>query len=197
MSKVKGIAIFFVLSATFFTACRRDKSVKQYNQLVESELSSTRRADSIFFGIYLGMTNKEFFIHCWDLNKKGLFTDGNNNTTVLYRLKNNELKFPASMNFYPEFNAGKINRMLVTFAYDSWAPWNKETFSEKLLLDVLNLYKKWYPQGNPFIEMVDKEKMQKIYVKVDGNRRIIIGSFDDRVVKADYTDLLVERHLKK
>jgi hypothetical protein len=197
MSKVRRIAFILILYATFFTACRRDKGVTQYNRLVESELASGKRTDSVFFGIYFGMTGKEFFVHCWNLNKKGLFTDGNSNTAVLYKLKNNELKFPASMNFYPEFNAGKINRMLATFAYDSWAPWNKETFSDKLLPDVLNLYKKWYPHGNPFIEMEDKEKMRKIYIKVDGNRRIIIGRFDDRVVRANYTDLLVERQLKQ
>jgi len=34
-------------------------------------------------------------------------------------------------------------------------------------------------------------------VKVDGNRRITIGKFDDRKVKVDYTDLLIEQKLKK
>jgi hypothetical protein len=197
MIKVRQIAIIFILSAAFLTACTRDTGIKQYNKLADSELASGRRADSIFFGIYLGMPSKEFFVHCWNLNKKGLFTDGNNNTAVLYKLKQNELKFPASMNFYPEFNADKINRMLVTFDYDSWAPWNKERFSDKLLPDVVNLYKKWYPQGNEFIEMEDKEKGRKIYIKVDGNRRIIIGRYNDRVVRADYTDMLVEKQLKK
>jgi hypothetical protein len=197
MIKVRQVAIISILSAAFLTACTRDTGIKQYNKLVDSELAAGRRADTIFFGIYFGMPSKEFFVHCWNLNKKGLFTDGNNNTAVLYKLRRHELKFPASMNFYPEFNADKINRMLVTFDYDSWAPWNKETFSDKLLPDVLNLYKKWYPRGNAFIEMEDKEKGRKIYIKVDGNRRIIIGRYNDRVVRADYTDMLVERQLKK
>ena len=31
-----------------------------------------------------------------------------------------------------------------------------------------------------------------IYVKVDGNRRITLGKFDDVIVKADYADLSIE-----
>jgi hypothetical protein len=34
-------------------------------------------------------------------------------------------------------------------------------------------------------------------VKVDGNRRIILGHYDDADVKADYTDLRVEQGQKK
>jgi hypothetical protein len=58
----------------------------------------------------------------------------------------------------------------------------------------LRLYQKWYPYGNPFIPIEDK-KRGTIYVKVDGNRRITIGKFDEMQIKADYTDLLIESKL--
>ena len=77
-----------------------------------------------------------------------------------------------------------------------WMPWNKKLGSDSLLTDVLRLYKKWYKAGNSFITIPD-EKKGNIYVKVDGNRRIIIGRYDDVEVKADYTDLLVEQQMKK
>jgi hypothetical protein len=123
------------------------------------------------------------------MNKKGLLTDGLNNTAVLYKLEKNELKHPAAMNFYPDFTDNKIGRMRVTFQYNAWAPWNKDLFADNLLPDVLQLYTRWYA-GNPFIKVEDK-KRGIIYVKVDGNRRITIGKYDDMLVKVDYTDLAV------
>jgi len=58
------------------------------------------------------------------------------------------------------------------------------------------LYKKWYSDGNPFL-LIKDEKKGTIYVKVDGNRRITIGKYDDMMVKVDYTDLLVEKQLNR
>ena len=191
---LKPLLLFFIIIA--YTSCKRDNSINQYNRLVKSELASNKRVDSIFFDIKFGMTGKEFFAYCWEMNKKGLFTDGQSNTTVLYRLNHNELKYPASMNFYPEMDKNQINKMMVTFQYDGWAPWNKHLFSDSLLLDVLQLYKKWYSKGNSFIEIKEPGK-STIYVKVDGNRRIVIGKKDDMVVKADYTDLFTEQKKNK
>jgi hypothetical protein len=166
----------------------------EYSRLVKQELATKKRKDSLFLGISFGMTSKEFFGYCWELNKKGIVTDGSNNTMVLYKM-DSALKYPASMNFYPDFHENKIFHMRVTFQYNAWAPWNKAQFSDTLLPDVLRLYRQWYPGGNPFIEMKDSTK-GTIYVKVDGNRRILLGKQDDMVVRADYTDLLIEKKLK-
>ena len=191
---LKALVLFFVIIS--HTSCSRENSIKQYNRLVKSELASNKRVDSIFFDIKFGMTGKDFFAYCWEMNRKGLFTDGQSNTAVLYRLNHNELKYPASMNFYPEMDKNGINKMMVTFQYDGWAPWNKHLFSDSLLLDVLQLYKKWYSNGNSFIEIKEPGK-STIYVKVDGNRRIVIRKKDDMVVKADYTNLFTEQKKNK
>jgi len=167
----------------------------EYNRLVKKELAKGTRSDSLFMGIYLGMTSKAFYGHCWDLNKKGVFTNGSNNTSVLYKI-DKDLKYPASMNFYPDFYEDKIFSMWASFEYDAWAPWNKAQQSDSLLPDVLQVYKRWYPGGNDFITIAN-EKRGTIFVKVDGNRRITIGKFDDRMVKVDYSDLLIEQKLKK
>jgi hypothetical protein len=81
--------------------------------------------------------------------------------------------------------------MWARFKYLGWSPWTKHLDSDDLLDDVLKLYQKWYPGGNPFIKIED-EKRGIIYVKVDGNRRIIIGRYDDIQVEADYSDLSVK-----
>jgi len=185
MRYFKGILVVLCLISVF--SCNSDD--RKYENVVASELSRGVRRDSLFQGIKLGMTSKEFYIHCWEMNKKGLFTDGKSNTAVLYRLNNHELKHPASLNFYPTFTNNRITQLWATFEYDGWAPWNKHLWSDSLMADVLALYKKWYNTGNPFLTITDK-KRGTIYVKVDGNRRIIIGRYNDIQVKVDYTDML-------
>jgi len=189
---LKHYIYFFAIAIIFAGSCSSDSD--QYNAIVKKELAKGIRVDSLFLGIHFGMTSKEFYGYCWELNKKGLLTDGNNNTAVLYKI--NELKYPASMNFYPQFFDNRIGVMGVNFQYDGWAPWNKGLFADSLLPDVLTMYKRWYPGGNDFIKITNKEKVS-VYVKVDGNRRITIGRFNDMLVKVDYTDLLIEQKLKK
>ena len=187
-----GIIILFMLMA-----CSEDRGMDKYNNLVKKELAGNKRVDSIFFGIHFGMTQKNFFAHCWEMNKKGIFTDGNDsrgNMNVLYKL-GKELKYQASMNFYPDFNDSTIWKMRVIIQYDGWVPWNKNLGADSLLPDVLSMYKKWYSDGNSFIQINDK-KRGILYVKVDGNRRITIGKYDDVLVKIEYTDMLVEKKIK-
>jgi hypothetical protein len=178
--------------------CSGDSEMSEYNSLVKRELASNKKADSIFLGIYFGMTQKNFFAHCWEMNKKGILTDGTDdkgNMYALYKL-NKELKYPAEMNFYPDFNDSVICKMRVNIHYSGWAPWNKHMFADSLLPDVVALYKNWYSAGNSFIQINDKEK-GTIYVKVDGNRRITIGKYNDMIVKIDITDMLVEKKIRK
>lgn len=174
--------------------CQEENGYRQYEKLVEEELESGRRFDSLFFDFHFGITAKEFYSICWEMNKKGLFFDGENNTAVLYKMTK-ELPHPASMNFYPNFHEGKIFKMGVSFHYDGWAPWNKHLFADSLQQDVLHLYERWYPEGNPFIKIQDEDR-GTIYIKVDGNRRIIIGKYDESYVKVDYTNLLIEKPTK-
>ena len=192
---MKAPVFFFLLIV--LTGCKNDNSnFIKYQMLIKKELATSKRSDSLFMGIYLGMRSIDFYTYCWQLNNKGLFTDGENNQAVLYKLDRSELKHPAAMNFYPEFYNDKIYKMRVMFNYVAWAPWNKQLQSDTLFGDVLNLYKKWYPHGNPFLR-IDDNKKGTIYVKVDDNRRIVIGRFDDMHVKVDYTDLSAEQQLKK
>jgi hypothetical protein len=95
--------VISVCSCSFF-----DRN--EYSELVKKELAKEKRVDSLFLGIHFGMTSKQFYGYCWELNKKGVLTDGNNNTAVLYKI-DKELKYPASMNFYPDFFENKIYSM--------------------------------------------------------------------------------------
>lgn len=180
-----------VLLQLVFQSCNRGDS---YSTLVDRELQSGKRVNDIFFDIRFGMTSKDFYGYCWDMNKKGVFRDGLNNQYVLYKPKQGDLKHAATMNFYPDFYKGKIARMRVLYQYDGWAPWNKHLYADSLVKDVLQLYGRLYPGGNPFLTLHNKQKGD-LYVKVDGNRRITVGKLNDLYVKVDFTDLLTEKSL--
>ena len=157
----------------------------RYERKMNHELKSGMRYDSLFMGLYLGMPRKDFYMHCWKLNRRGLIKQGSNNTTVEYYMKN-ELKHPAFMDFYPTFTDNKISEMPVRYAYAGWAPWNKELSSKNLQADVLRWYKKIY--GGGFIKVTHPQK-GTAFVKIDGNRRIVLFAKDDLYVWVIFTDL--------
>jgi hypothetical protein len=149
------------------------------------ELESGKRHDSIFMGIYLGMSEKDFYTHCWQLNRQGLIRQGSYNMSVEYQIRE-ELKHPATMNFYPVFEEGKIVEMPVRVAYNGWAPWNKELSSEKLADDIRDWFEQKY--GDGFMTVKHAEH-GTAYVKIDGNRRITIFHEPDLHAWAIFTDL--------
>jgi hypothetical protein len=79
--------------------------------------------------------------------------------------------------------------MPVTFTYEAWAPWNRQFQSDSLLNEMRRVFKKWY--GDDF-QTIDHKTMGKIYVRIDGKRRINLFIRDDQFVQAVFTDLEVE-----
>jgi hypothetical protein len=175
-----------LISGLILTGC---SPKSRYDRMLKRELASGVRYDSLFIGLYFGMPEKTFYLHCWDLNKQGKIRQGESNTTVLYDLKK-ELKHPAVMDFYPRFKEGRIYELPIRFKYTGWAPWNKELSADNLQLDVLEWYKKIY--GDGFIK-VQHPKRGVAYVKVNGNRRITIFKESDLHVWAYFTDLSVTK----
>ncbi|MBA4408138.1 MAG: hypothetical protein C0397_01785 [Odoribacter sp.] len=185
---LKLISIFLISAFLIFGCSQKAK----YDRKLKQELASGLRNDTLFMGIYFGMGQKEFYTHCWKLNQKGLIKQGLRNTTVEHILKD-ELKYPATMNFYPEFAQTKIFEMPVRFVYNGWAPWNTKLSADSLQVQVLKWYEKQYGKG--FME-VKHPKRGIAYVKLDGNRRISIFKENETYVWAIYTDMLVNRKLK-
>lgn len=178
----------FLLITYIISGCSQKT---KYERRLKNELASGVRYDSLFMGLYLGMTDKDFYSQCWKLNRKGLIKQGTTNTTVEYHVRN-ELKYPAIMDFYPTFVKGKISEMPVRYVYSGWAPWNKKLSADSLQVDVLEWYKKKYGRG--FLEVKHPEK-GVAYVKIDGNRRISIYKEDELHVWAVFTDMLVTKEI--
>src|SRR5260221_12796383 len=81
MVVMRMVAIIFL--GSMLTGCFKS----EYTRLVERELASNTRHDSLFLGMHFGMTKKEFFDHCWALNREHILTMGTKSSNVLYSIK--------------------------------------------------------------------------------------------------------------
>lgn len=175
----KNAAILILILT--FSACQ-----SEYTKLVNNELSSGKKNDSIFYNLRFGNTKSEFFRICWELNKKGLVTNGpsNNNVRALVTPRDSTIELKElQMLYYGVFNANDIMTAVdVKFSYTAWSPWNKKLHADKLLPVVQDTLLKWFP-GNPFI------KVKNVLVKVDGNRQIKLYQESDRDVAVLIEDL--------
>lgn len=163
-----------------------------YEKLVDTELRKGIRKDSLFLGISLGMSSKDFYAHCWELNKRQVIRQGTRNMSVLFTLT--DLKDTADMNFYPTFESDSIYEMPVYINYRGWAPWNAQLSSDTLVVDLVKMLKRWY--GGDFIKLNFPE-LGIVFVKVDGNRRITVSRDIEPTVKVVFTDMLMEKRRKK
>ena len=157
----------------------------RYEKRLEKELASGIRYDSLFMGMHFGMSDKDFYTLCWELNKEGVIRQSHNNTSVEFH-PGEKLDYPSTMTFYPKFAEGKIVEMPVQFSYDGWAPWNKKFSSSQLVEDIRDWYENEYGKG--FIAVTHPRK-GKAFIKIDGNRRITIYQEDDLYAWAVFTDM--------
>jgi len=163
----------------------------EYNSLVERELATNVRHDTLLMDLRFGMDKPEFFTHCWELHKKGIVREGSGSTSVYFEVKRNDKSY--EVNFYPRFNQDKIISLPVEYNYAAFAPWNPNYSLDLLLKEVLQMYQEEY--GDDFIAIKSKTESHGIsYVRVDGNRRIsIYKNINTNRVIVYYFDMLVAK----
>lgn len=165
-----------------FIAC--DKRTP-YEEMLQRELDSGVRQDSLFLGYYFGMPKQEFFDHSWDMNQQKIITGRSH---VRYKLE--DFSSEATMVFYPDFKDDKIHRMPVEIQFDAWAIWNRELYADSLIVEVMDLFEDTY--GTGFLHTLHPEVGKESWIKIDGNRRISIYQHDDRKVRVEFLDLTAE-----
>ena len=170
MSSIKFM-FFFLIIAFCASSCKTD-----YEKYVERELSSNVKNDSIIFGLYLGMPRYDYFERCWHLNHNKVVGSGNG-TFVEYIDRDDEVQDKTKKKkllFQGIFDDKKIMRgMEMRYSYFTWSPWLKNRQSDTLVADLLiHLMQKY--KGNDFIEITLEEFNKKAYVKIDGNRQILM-----------------------
>lgn len=166
-----------------------------YTKLVKAELDKGIRVDSLLLGINFGDTRDEFYGKCFDLNKQQLITQGPGGATVQYLFKDSlvhEAPTDLRLLFIPVFDQSDvIIEMNLEFSYSAWAPWNEQYQSDKLKEKVLKLIQRWY-KGNEFITAeIDNNKVP---VKLDGNRRMLVYLKDTQNVVIKVQDILHPRY---
>ena len=181
--------IFIFILFISMAAC----SESEYSKLIKTEIAKEIVHDSIFLGLKFGQTNQEFFAICMKLNQDEIITNGGVKMSVKYILptkKGDDPKYATTMHFYGIFNKEKImTGMDMQFSYNAWSLWNKSLQSDHLIHAVKDTLRSWYP-GNDFIKVEMKKNKGNIFVKIDGNRRIIIKPLDDnKSVKVLIDDL--------
>ena len=168
----------------------------EYERLVERELAKGVTHNELFLGYELGMPRDSFYEHSWDLNRQGLVMQGPRNQSVQYEM-DDDLPNSAKMFFYPDFYEDKIFQMRVRYLYDGWAPWNRGLSSDSLQMDVINLFRESYGDGFIEFERTREGFGENVhYVKVDGNRQIVVARQSDSEVTAVFTDLVAARKIE-
>ncbi len=180
----------FIILGLIMLICTTCTQSSEYRLRVERELSRNVKYDTLLLNVRFGMNKREFFAHCWELNKKGFFGEGINNTTVNYTFERYGKEF--SVDFYPKFHKGKINELPVEYKYSAFAPWNSKYSIDTLLSEVLVIHKEKY--GEDFMEIKSKDK-GSAFTRVDGNRRITIHkNIYTNSVDVFYFDLLSDNN---
>jgi hypothetical protein len=182
--------IVFIYLGIIIVACQTNP----YLSLEKKELSSGVIYDSLFLGVKFGMTSKEFYSHCWDLNKKKLVSHGPSNNSVRYLIPTDSKGQNIEMLFYPVFNKDTVYEVNSTFSYTAWAPWNKGTSAEYLMKEIEGLLSGWYQ--TEFYEIQGPKNRSNLFATVNGNRRISLTKVSEREVRARFTNLLIEKKLK-
>jgi hypothetical protein len=184
--------VLFISMGLIFSQCSNPYS--EYHEMLDQELESGVRNDSLFLSLHFNMTRKDFFATCWDLNKQGYIQQGPQNLSVQYLL-NDEMRHPATFNFYPQFHEDKIYRMPVEISYQVANPTDPSKSADSLLMDVKDLMTSWY--GDGFIYLENEDEGKRLFVKVDGNRRIRIFKKNLSTIAVDITDMPVAISLKE
>ena len=168
-------------------------SESKYAKLVKTEMAKNVANDSLMFGMKFGLTKQGFYDQCWKLNNEGKILQGPSNEFVQYNLsiKKEESSIQdIKMLFYGIFNEEQImTGMDMRFSYVSWSLWNESLHADKLVPVIKDSLISWYP-GNGFIKVITKKAKKEIFVKIDGNRRIIIEPLgNNQEVNARIDDL--------
>ena len=182
------IYIFYLTSLFSFFGCNSSSS---YTKLVNKELKSGKIENNLFLGFQFGMTKDQYFDRCSVLNKEKIIVSGGRNFSPEQILvpKNQEEK-KIKMSFFGTFDNQRIlNGFDIQFNFLGWSDWNIDYQSPVLLDQIKDSILTWFP-GNDFIQVKIDESVKTAYVKIDGNRRVVMYTMNSKDVVVKINNLL-------
>ena len=177
---------FLVLLTSLFASCESD-----YSRLVKSEMATDKIYTELIFDLNIGQTKKEFYSTCWTLNSQKVISQGPGNNYARYiieeEFENDSIKI--EMLFYGIFDKEeKMIGMDMKMSHLSYAPWNEESHSDSVIEFLKTFYQRDYP-GNGFIEIDLDVGYGDAWVKIDGNRQILMYPLSQKDVVVKIEDL--------
>ena len=164
----------------------------EYDRYVKRELASGIKSDSLIFDMRIGETQMDFFAKCWELNSQGIISQGTGNRTARFIEpvdSTKDVTLRKDLLFYGIFDEDKVMQgMDMTYSYVAWSLWNEERHADVLAEALKKQYQRDYG-GNAFIELDLKEVDRKAFVKIDGNRQILIYPKNTKDVVVKIEDL--------
>ncbi len=160
-----------------------------YNEVVAEELARKVRFDSLFHGLYFDMPMTEFYEYGYEMNQKGIFFQNAMNVEVIVHY-DDEYSSPVDFVFFPDEKYPSIQIIRGYMKYRRWSPFAKDLTAAKLQEEIKEIFEKRYG-GRQFMKIVHPEgHWPYAYVKVDGNRKILLyRSFDDQKVELVFENL--------
>lgn len=181
------IYLLLIIIAALFTGCK-----SEYQRAIETGLASGEIHEDLVLDMKVGWTRKEFYAHCWDMNKEQKIHQGSGNKYARYYVKPGEfygIKEEIDMLFYGIFDEEQIMiGMDMKMSYVKWAPWNEDMKSDALLEKMKQHYIHTYG-GNEFISINTGKEDLVASVKIDGNRQILIYPTSDKDIAVKIEDL--------
>ncbi|MEL6697209.1 MAG: hypothetical protein AAFP89_13250 [Bacteroidota bacterium] len=171
----------------FFTGCQsgiQRITEEEYQALLKEEVPKGLQDDELFLGLHFGMTSKDFYATCWELNKQEILLAGGANASAQF--KPEDLMPKGKIDFYPEFKEGKIYAMPFLVSAEMWDITQKELYAKQYVKTVVQLMDKWY--GTEF-KLYEDPEAGKILIDVQGSRETRVSIKDDQYVKVTITDL--------
>lgn len=182
--------ILSFLTLVLLVGCNSEPK-SRYEKLIDDEMSKDIRHDSIFLGFNYGIKKADFFVVCKKLNAKKLVIQANKSGFVQYLFPTKTEKDKDLIVLFWGVFDKDLNMTGLTFEFShvAWAPWNEESKPKNMIPVVQSKLIEWFP-GNDFVNITTKEDQKNIWVKIDGNRRIIIEEPDNVTsVKVNIDDL--------
>lgn len=182
-----GILTGMLVSAIFFLiSCE-----SEYNKLVRKEMSKGEVYEELFFDLKIGQSRKDFYAICWDLNAEKVISQGPGNNFAKYIIQQPTPKDTSKieMLFYGIFDEEDVMiGMDMRMSFLSYAPWNENSHSTRLIEVLKEKYRQDYP-GNDFLQIELEEGYGDAWVKVDGSRQIVMYPISQKDVVVKIEDL--------
>ena len=180
----------YVILVILLYLCSGCKS--EYQRAIETGLASGEIHENLVLDMKVGWTKKEFFSHCWKMNKEGKIHQGGGNSYARYYVPPGEIHEEPEeidMLFYGIFNEqDTMIGMDMKMSYVKWAPWNEDMKADKLIDRMKEHYVHTYG-GNEFMNINIGEEGFVANVKVDDNRQILIYPTSDKDIAIKIEDL--------